>query len=206
MLPWYWHRYTNILLHQITIMFCTSINSTWTLLSSVRVSFNILDTPVRWILYFVYTLITLDIVILCTCITATHMLLHWTPIISCSCTINTLATITACSWTLLFHVLYHCYTVIRVLALHGYSRTWVTVIKCGYLLYWTLLLHILVDLLHGSCLHRYYCFIHIYCYIDSPACMRWLSLYSCYIEHCSCHMDYCYMIRPVFALHDYFPY
>ena len=53
-------------------------------------------------------------------------------------------------------------------------------------------------------MHRHYYFIHIYCYIDSLACMR-LSLYSHYIELCSCYMDYSYMSMPVFSLHDYFP-
>ena len=53
-------------------------------------------------------------------------------------------------------------------------------------------------------MHRHYYFIHIYCYIDSLACMR-LSLYSRYIEHCSCYMDYRYMSMSVFSLHDYFP-
>jgi len=51
----------------------------------------------------------------------------------------------------------YCITVTQFLhvfvpALHGYSRTRDTVITCGYLLYWTLLLHVLVDLLHGSCI------------------------------------------------------
>ena len=91
-------------------MLCTSITGTWTFLQFVPVSSKILDTPVHWILCFVYTLITLDTVISCTCITATYI--HWTSFISCLCTTDTLATITTSSWTLLFHVLYHCYTVI----------------------------------------------------------------------------------------------
>ena len=54
-------------------------------------------------------------------------------------------------------------------------------------------------------MHQYDYFIRIYCHIDSPACMRCLSLYSRYIEHCSCYMDYSYMSIPVFSLHDYIP-
>ena len=42
-------------------------------------------------------------------------------------------------------------------------------------------------------------------HIDSPVFMCWLSLYSRYIEHRSCHMAYYYMSIHVFPLHDYFP-
>ena len=67
-------------------------------------------------------------------------------------------------WPLLQHVpgyyyFIYCITVTRsqflhvlVPTLHGYSRTRDSVIACEYLLYWTLLLHVLVDLLHGSCI------------------------------------------------------
>ena len=57
--------------------------------------------------------------------------------------------------------------------------------------------------------HSYFIFLH-HCYIDSPVYMHWLSMSSCYmdhwlyyyswtflhsryINHCLCHMDYCYM-------------
>jgi len=41
------------------------------------------------------------------------------------------------TWSQFLHVL--------VLALHGYSGTRDTVLTCGYLLYWMLLLHVIVD-------------------------------------------------------------
>jgi len=103
--------------------------------------------PVHWILCFLYTLITLTTVIPCTCITATHILLHWISIISCSSTTDILATITACSWTLLFHVLYHCYrvTVLTCISTSGHY----------YSIFLDTLISYVVSLLHGQSSYMY---------------------------------------------------
>ena len=118
-------------------------------------------------------------------------------------TTDTLAAITSCFWTLLFHVLYYCYTVIVLTRIStNVTRHGDTIIACRYLLYWTLLLYVLVNLLHIFCITPDIIISFVsHCYIDSLVCMRWLSLYSCCMEHCSCYMNYCYMDIPVFLSH-----
>ena len=123
--------------------------------------------------------------------------------------------ISSCSWPLIhgystppFHVPVFALSLfwhVLVLTLHGYSRTRGTVFARRYMFYWTV-----IACTHGHILRIMYCtdivIISIsHCCIDSPACMWWLSLYSCYIDYCSCHMDYCYMRGLIFLLHDCFP-
>jgi len=92
--------------------------------------------------------------------------------------------------TLLYYGHYHYFTYCNTVTLslfwhvfiptlHWCSRTRDTIIARGYIFYWTLLLH--------SCEHMtriLYCsdiviIIICYCYMDSPVCKRWLSLYVC---------------------------
>ena len=134
---------------------------------------------------------------------------------SCYTDTDTHDIIISCSWPLIhgystppFHVPVFALSLfwhVLVLTLHGYSRTRGTVFARRYMIYWTV-----IACTHGHILRIMYCtdivIISIsHCCVDSPACMWWLSLYSCYIDHCSCHMDYCYMRGLIFLLHDCFP-
>ena len=74
--PWHCHRYTNILLHWTTVILCTCITVTRILILHVLVSSSTSDTPVHWTLYFMYILVTLDIVISCAHISDTPMLYY----------------------------------------------------------------------------------------------------------------------------------
>ena len=94
-------------------------------------------------------------------------------------------------WTLsLFH---YCNTSalslfwhVLVPTLHGYSRTRDTVIAHGYMFYWTLLLHVIADIWHGSCIvHRLtgiHALIVIFLSCGSPFLLHGLLLHvhSCH--------------------------
>ena len=76
------------------------------------------------------------------------------------------------------------------------------------LLYWILLFHVHVPLMHGTLLYwillheysvlSYFMFLY-HCYIGSYVYMRGLFLYSCNMDH-----SFCYMDNFVFLLYDYF--
>jgi len=140
-----------------------------------------LGIPVQWTLCFVYALITLDTVIPYTCITATHILLHMTSIISCSWTlihgyIITLDTVTQILCTLLFHVLTSMWHIFS--GIHAIDYFCIPIP-------WPLLL------LYGLLLHRYSYILVTWLFpvtdIDTPV----TGHECCWYAMCEtkCHMD-----------------
>ena len=104
-----------------------------------------------------------------------------------------------------YPIVHRYYDFNHISPLHRYYYTWhhlcllhATLIH-GYTISLDIIIAYICIVVPWNSMHSYFMFLHR-CYIDSPVCMHWLSLYSCCVDHYLYYMNDCYMDIIVFPL------